>query len=53
MEALTFSFAVFKDVGGLYKTKKKALESFSLIGVWNSSGGLAPCSVPYLNNLLY
>jgi hypothetical protein len=37
MEALSFSFAIFKDVSALSETKKKALVNFSMIGVWDSN----------------
>ncbi len=43
-----FSFAIFKDANVLWKTKKKALVNFSLIGVRNPCGCLAPCAVRYL-----
>ena len=35
MEALSFSFAIIKDVDDLSKTKKKALENSLIMGVWN------------------
>ena len=28
--------------------EKEGAGRFSMIGVWNSGNGLAPCSVPYL-----